>query len=114
MIKAKALQRKEIRENLRGGIGALDFMHIFEKDELSGKANMFAEVTLHPGQSIGEHPHGAEGEIYIIKSGVATVTDCGETYEMGVGDAMWTTGGETHSIENRTSEDLVIYAIILP
>ena len=114
MIKSKASQRKEIKENLRGGIGALDFTHIFEKEELSGKANMFAEAMLRPGESIGEHPHGAEGEIYIVKSGVATVTDCGKTQELYVGDAMWTTGGETHSIENRSNEDLVIYAIILP
>ena len=114
MIKREDSQRKEIRENLRGGVGALDFKHIFEKDELSGKANMFAEVTLLPGESIGEHPHGEEGEIYIVKSGVATVTDCGKVYEMNVGDAMWTTGGETHSIENKTESPLIIYAIILP
>lgn len=114
MIKTKASQRKEIRENLRGGVGALDFLHLFEKEELSGKANMFAEVMLLPGESIGEHPHGDEGEIYIIKSGVATVTDCGKTCEMNAGDVMWTTGGETHSIENKSNSPLVIYAIILP
>ena len=114
MIKRNSEQRKEIKENLRGGIGALDFRHIFEKNELSGKANMFAEVTLLPGESIGEHPHGEEGEMYIVKSGIATVTDCGKTYELNVGDAMWTTGGETHSIENKSDAPLVIYAIILP
>ncbi len=114
MIKLRDSQKKDIKENLRGGVGALDFTHIFEKAELSGKANMFAEVKLLPGQSIGEHPHGDEGEIYIVKSGVATVTDCGKEYELNVGDAMWTTGGETHSVENKSNEELVIYAIILP
>ena len=114
MIKRISNQRPEVRENVRGGIGALDFVNIFEKDELSGKANMFAEVTLKPGDTIGEHPHGTEGEIYIVKSGTATVTDCGETFELGVGDAMWTTGGETHSVANKTNENLVIYAIVLP
>lgn len=106
--------RRDVKENLRGGNGALAFTHIFEKDELSGKANMFAEVTLLPGESIGEHPHGDEGEIYIVKSGIATVTDCGRVHELNAGDAMWTTGGETHSVENRTNDPLVIYAIILP
>lgn len=114
MIKLKSERRGEIRENLRGGKGELQFSHIFEKDELSNKANMFAEVTLLPGESIGEHPHGEEGEMYIVMSGKATVTDCGRVYELSVGDAMWTTGGETHSIENKTSEPLIIYAIILP
>lgn len=114
MIKLKSSQRKEVKENLRGGVGALDFTHIFERDELFGKANMFAEVVLRPGESIGEHPHGEEGEIYIVKNGVATVTDCGKVHELRVGDAMWTTAGETHSVENRTDENLVIYAIILP
>ncbi len=114
MIKRNSSQRKEIKENLRGGVGALDFKHIFEKSELSDKANMFAEVILLPGQSIGEHPHGTEGELYIVKEGIATVTDCGEVYELYAGDAMWTTAGETHSIENKTDDLLVIYAIILP
>lgn len=114
MIKFKSERRGEVRENLRGGKGALQFSHIFEKSELKDKANMFAEVTLLPGESIGEHPHGQEGEMYIIMKGAATVTDCGEVFELGEGDAMWTTGGETHSIENRTDEPLVIYAIILP
>ncbi len=114
MIKRKEEMRPEVKENLRGGRGALSFTHIFEKDELSSKANMFAEVTLLPGESIGEHPHGEEGEIYIVKSGTATVTDCGEVYDLSAGDAMWTTAGETHSIENKTEKPLVIYAIILP
>lgn len=114
MIKRIDDQRNEMRENVRGGIGELAFKHIFEKDELSGKANMFAEIVLKPGDTIGEHPHGEEGEIYIIKSGVAEVTDCGKTYEMNVGDAMWTTGGETHSLANKSNEDVVIYAIVLP
>lgn len=114
MIKLKSEMRGEVRENLRGGNGALQFSHIFEKAELKDKANMFAEVTLLPGESIGEHPHGEEGEMYIVMSGKATVTDCGKVYELGAGDAMWTTGGETHSIQNNSSELLVIYAIILP
>ena len=114
MIKLKKERRQEIRENLRGGKGALAFSHIFEKEELSGKANMFAEVILLPGESIGEHPHGEEGEMYIVMSGTATVTDCGKEYELSCGDAMWTTNGETHSIENRTEKELVIYAVILP
>ncbi len=114
MIKLKTTMRSEIKENLRGGNGALSFTHIFEKDELSSKANMFARVLLKPGESIGEHPHGEEGEMYIVISGTATVTDCGKEYALSEGDAMWTTGGETHSIENRSDKDIEIYAIILP
>ena len=49
MIKRRATMRPETKENLRGGHGALSFTHIFEKDELCGKANMFAELTLLPG-----------------------------------------------------------------
>ena len=114
MIKRKEEQRTEIRENLRGGFGALEFRHIFEKDELSGKAKMFAKILLLPGQSIGEHAHGEEGEIYIVEKGVATVTENGSEHELFPSDTMWTTGENTHSIKNKTEEELLIYAIILP
>ncbi len=114
MIKRRSDMSVQLRENLRGGKGALEFINIFEKEELSGKANMFAEVKLMPGESIGVHEHNSEGEIYIVKSGRATVTDNGKEHELACGDAMWTTGGETHSLENRTDEPLIVYAIILP
>ncbi len=114
MVKKKNEMREEIRSNLRGGRGDLKFTHIFEKEELADRANMFATVTIMPGESIGEHPHSSEGEMYIVKSGCGIVTENGIEHELSAGDAMWTTGGDTHSIENRGTEPLVIYAIILP
>ncbi len=113
MIKRKADRLGEIKSNLRGGVGDLAFSHLFSSEELSGKARMFAEVTLKQGESIGVHEHNEEGEVYIVSKGTATVTDNGEEYTLLPGDAMWTTGGDTHSIENKEKEPLVIFAIIL-
>ncbi len=114
MIKKRCEMREEIRSNLRGGKGDLKCVNVFEKDETSSRVNMFAEMTLLPGESIGEHQHAPEGEIYVIKSGCAVVMDNGTQHELFPGDAMWTTDGDSHSIENRGTEPLVIYAIILP
>ena len=114
MIKKREDRRTEVRENLKGGNGALAFSHVFESEELSGKAKMFAEVTLMPGESIGVHQHNEEGEMYIVQSGKGTVTDNDCACELYPGDAIWTTNGDTHSISNKTTEPLVIYAIILP
>ena len=113
MIKRKNDRVNEIKSNLRGGVGDLSFSYLFSSEELLGKARMFAEVTLKKGESIGVHEHNEEGEIYIISKGTATVTDNGEEQTLLPGDAMWTTGGDAHSIENRGDEPLVIFAIIL-
>ncbi len=105
--------KSEIRANLRGGNGDVKLMHLFTAEELSGKAKMCAKITLDPGCSIGEHAHSEDGEMYIIISGKGTVDDNGTEREVFPGDAVWTTGGEYHSIKNNTNEPMEMYAIVI-
>ena len=62
---------KEVREKMRGGEGTVELLHIFRKDELKGRARLFAKITLQPGCSIGFHNHDDEEELFYILRGTA-------------------------------------------
>ena len=104
----------EIRTNVRGGTGALPFRHILSQQQLAGRAEMIAEVTLLKGQSVGVHPHTKNAELYYIISGKAVVTENGNEKELSAGDAEFCANGSEHSIENRESAPCVFLAMILP
>ena len=103
----------EIKSNLRGGVGDLAFRHLFSAGELGGRAELFAAVTLQPGQSVGEHPHNGNGEAYVVLSGAVTVTEDGESRVLQAGDAEFCADGHTHSICNHTDEPAVFLALIM-
>lgn len=112
MFKEHEKMVRDIRENMRGGKGAVDMLHIFNQDEMQGKCRLFCKVTLNPGCSIGPHVHEDEEEIYYILSGNGIVMDHGVQKEIAAGQALKTGGGESHSIENTGSEPLVFIAAI--
>lgn len=104
---------KEMRENMRGGKGSVEILHIFQKDELGGKARLHAKITLQPGCSIGFHTHEEEEEIFYIIRGTGTVDDNGKKETVTAGDAVLTGGGAGHAIENTGQEPLEMVATIL-
>lgn len=115
MIRRAEEMIKEIREQMRGGKGYVEVTHLFKKDELRGKssARLIAKLTLNSGCSIGLHPHENDEEIFYVIKGKGRVDDNGKTYDVSVGDATLTGGGETHSIENIGDEPLEVLAVIL-
>jgi quercetin dioxygenase-like cupin family protein len=112
MIKRRQEMTVEPRFEVKGGRGGYDSTHIFEQSEVA-KTTLFAVNTLPPGSSIGVHPHQEEGEAYIVLSGKATVTEDGQDYLLGPGDAEYCTGGHTHGIANDSDEPLAFLAIIM-
>ena len=114
MFHLKNDMNHEIKSNLRGGVGDLDFCHLFSGAELGGRADLFAVVTLQPGQSIGTHPHSANGAAYLILSGSLTVTEDGVARILNPGDAEFCADGHSHSIENHTDEPASFLALIMP
>jgi mannose-6-phosphate isomerase-like protein (cupin superfamily) len=103
----------EVRNRMRGGTGDVEIVHVFKKEELKGKARLFARFILKNKCSIGFHTHDNEEEIYYIISGTGTVEDNGTTYEITAGDAILTGNGEGHSISNHQDEPLEVLAVIL-
>ena len=112
MIKRRQEMTVEPRFEVKGGKGPYDSTHVFTAAELD-KINLFAVNTLPPGSSIGVHQHNSEGEAYVILQGQATVTEDGQDFLLGPGDAEYCTGGHTHGIANDSDEVLAFLAIII-
>ncbi len=113
MVRRASEMEKEIGERMRGGDGQVELLHLFKKEELGGKARMFAKLRMQKDCSIGLHAHDEEEEVYYILSGKGVVTDDGKEYVVAPGDAVLTGGGSSHSIRNNEDEPLEFVAVIL-
>ena len=113
MIRKKAEMEKEVREHMRDGKGSVEILHVFRQKELHGKVRLIARLRLVKGSSIGYHLHEGEEEIFYILSGTGEVTEGSSTSAVGPGDAVLTSSGAGHSIENMGEEPLDILATIL-
>lgn len=113
MYKKSSEIKSDIRSNVRGGSGDVAFRHLFTQDELGGRIDLLAEITLEPGQSIGVHPHETNGEAYYICQGSVTVTEDDESRVLSVGDAEFCADGHSHSIRNHTEKIAKFLAVIV-
>lgn len=112
IIQAKA-KRQEIKQNMRGGKGDVEISHITDNEILGTNCRLFAQITVKPGDSIGEHQHVGEREIFYFLQGNGIVIDNGKQSEIGPGDVMVTPDQSSHSVVNTGNEDLVFMALIL-
>ena len=78
MIRRKEQMTTTDRPNLRGGDGVIRAYNLLEPQELCGKANLCAIMTVEPGCSIGEHPHGPDAELYYMLEGTLEAWDDGK------------------------------------
>lgn len=113
MILKNDIKRTEIKKNMRDGKGNIEITHVAEKDILGENCRMFAEIVVKPGDSIGNHQHCGEQEIFYFLSGNGVVTDDGEEIAIGPGDVMVTPDQSFHSVKNTGDEDLVFIGLIL-
>jgi mannose-6-phosphate isomerase-like protein (cupin superfamily) len=104
---------QEVRENMRGGKGAVRLAHWFKPDAFGAKLRLCARMELEPGASIGSHTHEREDEIYLVLSGSGKILENGEWVPIAAGDAILTKDGGTHGVENTGAEPLVIAAVII-
>ena len=113
MIKLTSERKSQTISNLRGGVGDLTRNDIFVPEEMCDKVNLFAVLTIPDGSSIGEHSHGPDAEVYYILSGTLQVTDNGVTKDLTEGDAVFTGGGTSHSVVNKSGKDASMIALIM-
>jgi len=113
MIKQKNEQAVTTISNLRGGIGDLGRQDVFTPEEALDKFNLCAVITIPAGNSIGEHTHGPDAELYYILSGTLRVTDNGITKDLHPGDAVFTGGGNAHCVVNVSDKDASMLAIVV-
>lgn len=113
MIQRSHQMEKEVREQMKGGKGAITVTHVLRQKQLTGKCRFVGKMSIEPGCSVGLHEHDDEEEIYYIMKGKALVQDNGIRQEVEEGDVILTGGGSSHSIENITNEPLEVFAFIL-
>ena len=113
MIRKKEDQPIEFR-CIRGGKGEAEMHKITtSEEELFGKGRMFNHMFLAPGDSVGEHTHKGDNEIYYILSGTGTYNDNGNIVSVGPGDTTICREGETHSLVNTGDVPIELIALIL-
>lgn len=100
--------------NKAGGKGEITIEHLLTPNELNGKCDMFAKVTIPPGASIGVHEHHGNTETYHIIEGEALYNDNGTEVRLGVGATTFCPDGEKHGIANGAAVgNLVFMALII-
>lgn len=114
MITRNTAMQAEVRENMRGGKGAVTLEHWFKPEAFGAKVRLCTRMTLAPGSSIGSHTHEGEDEVYLVLAGSGLIQENGEWVPIRTGDAILTGKGGTHGVENTGTEPLVIAAIIMP
>lgn len=113
MVRRKVDMRTEVKHQLRGGKGCVDFTHLLEAGDLVAKSRLIANIKIQPGNSIGIHEHLNEEEIFYVLKGSGILMEGNKEIDISEGDVALTISGEAHAIENRGSEPLEMLAIIL-
>lgn len=95
------------------GNGIIHMKDLATKEQMYGHARLFSHLVVEPGCSIGNHCHEHETEFYYILKGEATFNDNGKEVLLHAGDVSATGYGETHGLENRSSEPVEMIALIV-
>ena len=99
---------------IRGGIGEVEMHKIIENDgELYGKGRLFNLMVLAPGNTVGEHTHTGDNEIFYFLSGTGEYNDNGTIVQVGPDDTTICNDGEMHGLKNTGDVPLEFIALIL-
>lgn len=112
MVIKKECMPREARSAWRGGEGAPEVTYLCPEGKPSNWRFM-ALVDFKPGESIGEHVHSGETELYYIIEGEATVIDNGTPVKVTAGDSIVTGNGACHSIKNTGAGNLSMLAVVV-
>lgn len=103
-----------IRKNAFGGKGKVTLRPLLTDEQKNEKIQMYAEVTIPEGASLGIHWHRENAESYYILAGTGLYTDDGKTYEVHASDTTYCADGHCHGLENTGDGDLKFMALIIP
>jgi len=99
------------KENrVREGDGTCNEAPVFTGSELHSKLLGIGMTTIHPGSSIGTHPHDDNEEVYLILAGEGVATLDGREQKVRPGDVMVNHPGCSHGLRNESSEELRVFA----
>jgi len=113
MVRTKNEQEIEFK-CIRNGNGNTEMHKILNNtEELYGKGRLFNHMILAPGNTIGEHKHEGDNEIFYFMKGSGLYNDNGNTVRVYPGDTAICNDGELHGLVNDGDEPLEFIALIL-
>ncbi len=113
MVRTKQ-EQSVVFQCIRGGNGEAEMHKILNTvDEMYGKGRLFNHMFLAPGNSVGDHMHEGDNEIYYILKGSGMYNDNGTQVRLYPGDTAICNDGETHGMVNDGDEPLEFIALIL-
>lgn len=113
MIRRKDEQQIEFR-CIRNGIGEAEMHKILnDADEMFGKGRLFNHMILAPGNTLGEHYHSGDNEIFYFLSGEGEYNDNGTIVTVKPGDTAICCDGQLHGLKNLGTEPIELIALIL-
>ena len=99
---------------IRDGIGEVEMHKICESvEELYGKGRLSNRMIIARGNSMGEHKHEGDNEIFYFLSGTGEYNDNGTKVQVGPGDTTVCNDGEMHGLVNTGDVPLEFIALIL-
>jgi quercetin dioxygenase-like cupin family protein len=100
-------------KNPREGFGSMINVLYEKLSGYTGTIKMFSVIDLNKGSKVGYHLHDSDMEVYLMLDGKAVVCDNGIEDILNPGDLIITEKGQSHSIENRTDQNITFIAIII-
>ena len=112
MVRKAEERSVTVNEEMRGGPGSVELVEIASKAEMYSKARLFSTILLKPGCGIGYHIHHDESEIFYVVKGTAVYNDDGTERTITEGDVTIAASGHGHAITNKSTEDVLLVALI--
>jgi len=112
LIKASGRPIRTLK-NVRGGNQEVKLHDLATPETLPQNLRILSYVTLKPGESVGNHHHVDETEIYHCIRGEGQVLDGTELVEISPGDTVVLPAGTEHGIINTEISDLVVLAVVV-
>lgn len=100
-------------EGDKPGVGEIPLKKWVPEQGLPPHWRFLGEMYIEPGQSWGTHTHKGESEIYYVLQGEAILTVEGKTGIAKKGDLSILYDGQSHCVENRGSEQLILLCCIV-
>lgn len=113
MIKKSNEMKLVERPNIRNGNGVIRCQNLLEKEEMYGGFKYVSIMKFAPGDSIGDHQHLDDVEIYYVLEGRFSADDNGTPVVLEKGDVMITGNGESHSIKNIYDGESALSVVII-
>ena len=100
-------------KNVQGGSGEITLHDLATPETLPKNIRVLSYITLRPGESVGDHHHGSEAEVYHCIQGEGQVRDGDGRIEVAPGDTVVLPAGTLHGLRNMGLSDLVILALVV-